>query len=84
MSLFRPLFQASKAAVLRFYETLRAELGSEVGVTILTHGYVESEMTMGKAVQKDGVLVVDQEARDVSCQLSLERIVNYSSHRSPL
>lgn len=58
-------YNASKAAVLRFYETLRAELGSEVGVTILTHGYVESEMTMGKAVQKDGVLVVDQEARDV-------------------
>lgn len=70
MSLFRPLFQASKAAVLRFYETLRAELGSEVGVTILTHGYVESEMTMGKAVQKDGVLVVDEEARDVSCQFT--------------
>ncbi|EAY86013.1 hypothetical protein OsI_07374 [Oryza sativa Indica Group] len=58
-------YNASKAAVLRFYETLRAELGSEVGVTILTHGYVESEMTMGKAVQKDGVLVVDEEARDV-------------------
>uniref|UniRef100_J3LD60 Uncharacterized protein n=1 Tax=Oryza brachyantha TaxID=4533 RepID=J3LD60_ORYBR len=57
-------YNASKAAVLRFYETLRAELGSEVGVTILTHGYVESEITMGKAVQKHGLLVVDQEARD--------------------
>ncbi|KAL5213299.1 hypothetical protein ABZP36_024146 [Zizania latifolia] len=57
-------YNASKAAVLKFYETLRAELGSDVGVTILTHGYVESEMTMGKAVQRDGELAVNAEARD--------------------
>lgn len=58
--------QASKAAQLRFYETLRAELGSEVGITILTPGYVESEITKGKGVQKGGEVAVDEEARDVS------------------
>ncbi|KAG0533128.1 hypothetical protein BDA96_04G166000 [Sorghum bicolor] len=59
------LYNASKAAQLRFYETLRSELGSEVGVTILTAGFVESEMTKGKAIQKDGNVAIDLEARDV-------------------
>ena len=58
--------QATKAAQLRFYETLRSELGSEVAVTILTAGFVESEMTKGKAIQKDGDVAIDLEARDVS------------------
>jgi short-subunit dehydrogenase len=61
--------QASKAAQLRFYETLRTELGSEVGITILTAGYVESEITKGKGVQKGGEVAVDEDARDVSCLL---------------
>ncbi|XP_006648666.1 11-beta-hydroxysteroid dehydrogenase 1A-like [Oryza brachyantha] len=57
-------YNASKAAQLRFYETLRTELGSEVSVTILTPGYVESEMTKGKAIQSGGELAVNEEARD--------------------
>ncbi|KAL6899101.1 hypothetical protein ACP4OV_005759 [Aristida adscensionis] len=57
-------YNATKAAQLRFYETLRAELGSEVGVTILTPGFVESEMTKGKVILKDGEVTVDEEARD--------------------
>ncbi|KAK8462222.1 hypothetical protein SEVIR_1G172650v4 [Setaria viridis] len=61
------LYNATKAAQLRFYETLRSELGSEVGVTTLTAGFVESEMTKGKAIQRDGEVAVDEEARDVSC-----------------
>ncbi|CAO2038264.1 unnamed protein product [Urochloa humidicola] len=59
------LYNATKAAQLRFYETLRSELGSEVGVTILTAGFVESEMTKGKVIQRDGEVAVDEEARDV-------------------
>ncbi|KAL5665464.1 hypothetical protein ACJX0J_025572, partial [Zea mays] len=58
------LYNATKAAQLRFYETLRSELGSEVGVTILTAGFVESEMTKGKVIQKDGQVAIDLEARD--------------------
>lgn len=57
-------YNATKAAQLRFYETLRSEFGTEVGVTILTPGYVESEITQGKAIQKDGVLAVNEETRD--------------------
>ncbi|XP_066320385.1 11-beta-hydroxysteroid dehydrogenase A-like [Miscanthus floridulus] len=59
------LYNATKAAQLRFYETLRYELGSEVAVTILTAGFVESEMTKGKVIQKDGDVAIDLEARDV-------------------
>lgn len=59
-------FQASKAALIKFFETLRAELGSEVQITILTLGYVASELTKGKALQKGGEYGINEEVRDVS------------------
>lgn len=63
--------QASKAAVISFFETLRVELGSDIGVTIVNPGLIESEMTKGKFLNKDGRMVVDQEMRDVSTALNL-------------
>jgi len=51
--------QASKAAQLRFYETLRTEVGSEVGM-----------ITKGKGIQKTGEVAVDEDARDVLQQSS--------------
>jgi len=63
--------QASKAAQLRFYETLRTQVGSEVGITILTPGYVESEITKGKGIQKTGEVAVGEDARDVLQQTPL-------------
>lgn len=57
--------QASKAAVISFFETLRVELGSEVGITIVTPGLIESEITQGKFLNKEGRMVLDQELRDV-------------------
>ncbi|XP_040385106.1 11-beta-hydroxysteroid dehydrogenase A-like [Oryza brachyantha] len=59
-------YNASKGAVIRFYETLRAELGSHVRVTILTPGYVVSNLTMGKGIQKDGHVGIDEQARDIN------------------
>ncbi|CAL4917721.1 unnamed protein product [Urochloa decumbens] len=81
-------YNASKAAQLRFYETLRTELGSEVGITIITAGYVESEITKGKGIQKGGEVAVNEEARDAQigvfpvgrvetlCEIALEGIRN--------
>jgi hypothetical protein len=43
------------------------ELGDEVGVTVATPGWIESEMTKGKHLSKEGRLEVDQDTRDVSC-----------------
>lgn len=57
--------QASKAAALRFFETLRTELSPDIKVTIATPGYVESELTKGKLMLKEGQIKVDKEARDV-------------------
>ncbi|KAG7612547.1 NAD(P)-binding domain superfamily [Arabidopsis suecica] len=57
--------EASKAAVIAFYETLRTEFGSDIGVTIVAPGIVDSEMSRGKFMTKDGKLVVDKELRDV-------------------
>ena len=59
-------FQASKAAVLNFFETLRMELRDEVGITIATPGWIESEMTKGKHLSKEGTVEVDLDMRDVS------------------
>ncbi|KAL6280866.1 hypothetical protein ACE6H2_017747 [Prunus campanulata] len=47
---------ATKSAVISFYETLRVEIGREVGITIVTPGLVESEMTKGKFLSKEGQL----------------------------
>ncbi|KAF0924968.1 hypothetical protein E2562_015034 [Oryza meyeriana var. granulata] len=57
-------YNASKAAVLNFAETLRVELHGEVGVTVATPGWIESEMTKGKHLSIDGTVEVDQDTRD--------------------
>ncbi|KAM3367109.1 hypothetical protein ACQJBY_016021 [Aegilops geniculata] len=62
-------YNASKAAVLSFTETLRMELGDEVGVTVATPGWIESEMTKGKHLSKGGRVEVDQDTRDAQVGL---------------
>lgn len=57
--------QASKAAVVSFFETLRTEFASDIGITLVTPGLIESEMTKGKFLNKAGKMVVDQDMRDV-------------------
>ncbi|OWM68643.1 11-beta-hydroxysteroid dehydrogenase 1B-like [Punica granatum] len=77
-------YSASKAAVVAFYETLRTELGSDVSITIVTPGLIESEMTQGKFLSEDGVMILDPELRDVevslmpirSVKVAAEKIVN--------
>lgn len=69
--------QASKAAVISFYESVRAEFGKDIKVTVLTPGYVESELTKGKALQKGGDICVNEEARDVCFQISIKCAANF-------
>ncbi|KAH9770048.1 11-beta-hydroxysteroid dehydrogenase 1A [Citrus sinensis] len=59
-------YNASKAAKIALYETLRVEFGGDIGITIVTPGLIESEITGGKFLNKNGKLEVDQEIRDVS------------------
>ncbi|KAK4846629.1 hypothetical protein QYF36_020063 [Acer negundo] len=58
-------YNASKAAMLSFFETLRVELGQDINVTIVTPGFIESELTQGKFLTRKGKVEVDQEMRDV-------------------
>lgn len=44
--------QATKAAVISFFQTLRIEVGSEIGITIVTPGLVDSELTDGDFMSK--------------------------------
>ncbi|KAJ7957217.1 11-beta-hydroxysteroid dehydrogenase [Quillaja saponaria] len=67
-------YNASKAATISFYETLRTELGRDIGITIVTPGLIVSEMTQGKFLSQEGKLQLDQELRDV--QISLMPIMS--------
>nr|CAB3484342.1 unnamed protein product [Digitaria exilis] len=59
-------YNASKAAALNFYDTLRMELGGDIRITEVVPGVVESEITKGKILSKEGEMKVDQDQRDVS------------------
>ncbi|KAG5014442.1 11-beta-hydroxysteroid dehydrogenase 1B [Glycine max] len=63
------IYNASKAAVISLYETLRIELGRDIGITIVTPGLIESEMSQGKVLFKEGKMVSDQLIRDVQASL---------------
>uniref|UniRef100_A0A0E0FBZ9 Uncharacterized protein n=1 Tax=Oryza meridionalis TaxID=40149 RepID=A0A0E0FBZ9_9ORYZ len=62
-------YNAANAALINFYETLRTELGSQVGITIVTPGWIESEMSKGKFLKDHGEMEVDQELRDAQIGL---------------
>ncbi|EOY22542.1 Glucose 1-dehydrogenase, putative [Theobroma cacao] len=61
--------KASKAALISFYETLRIEFRTQIGITIVTLGLIKTEMTEGKFLSREGKLVVDREMRDVQVSL---------------
>lgn len=54
-------YAASKAALVSFYETIRAELAPEISITIATLGFIDSEMTQGKHLNKEGSTEVNPE-----------------------
>ncbi|XP_057479502.1 11-beta-hydroxysteroid dehydrogenase A-like [Actinidia eriantha] len=63
------VYNASKAAMAQFFETLRIEFGPDIHITLVTPGFMDSELTQGKYVAKDGKLVLDQEMRDVQASI---------------
>lgn len=62
--------QATKAALIQFYDSLRVELGVAVQITIVTPGWIESEITKGKFLSKEGETIIDEETRDVRIDTS--------------
>ncbi|CDP19889.1 unnamed protein product [Coffea canephora] len=58
------IYTASKAALLSFYETMRSEMPPEISITIATLGLVESEMTKGKHLNREGTTEVSPELAD--------------------
>ncbi|XP_065858408.1 11-beta-hydroxysteroid dehydrogenase 1A-like isoform X2 [Euphorbia lathyris] len=61
----KSIYNASKATMVIFFETLRVELGSNVDVLIVTPGFIESEVTQGKFLLLEGKVDVDQALRNV-------------------
>ncbi|PHT55452.1 hypothetical protein CQW23_03938 [Capsicum baccatum] len=81
--------EASKAALVLFFEALRIEFGRDIKITFVTPGYVESEMTQGKFIDKTGKVDVNPQMRDgqvgitsvVKVEECAEAIVNGASRR---
>ncbi|XP_028766261.1 11-beta-hydroxysteroid dehydrogenase-like 4A isoform X1 [Neltuma alba] len=48
-------YNASKAATISFFETLRAEFGPDIGITIVTPGFTKTEMTSDQLLEQMGV-----------------------------
>ncbi|GJX09126.1 11-beta-hydroxysteroid dehydrogenase 1B-like protein [Tanacetum coccineum] len=65
----RPVM-ASKAALAQFYETMRVEFGSDIKITLVTPGFIESELTQGKFLSHEGRTIVDPDARDMQVNLT--------------
>lgn len=49
-----------------FFEVLRSELGGDIKITLVTPGFVESEMTQVKFIDKIGKVEVKRLLRGVS------------------
>ncbi|GAV82252.1 hypothetical protein CFOL_v3_25704, partial [Cephalotus follicularis] len=49
---------------LSLFETLRVEFGPDIHITIVTTGVIESEMTKGKFMLREGKVELDQDLRD--------------------
>lgn len=57
--------QAAKASMTQFFETLRVELGQQVGITIIQPS--NTEKTKGEAVTADGQIEkISEDVREVS------------------
>lgn len=70
-------YSASKAAVIRYLESLRVELhGSGVAVTTLLPGYIETNMTARNPYRMPFILPVDEAARRLA--RLIERRVGYA------
>jgi hypothetical protein len=54
---------------MNFFDTLRVELGVSIGsITIVTPGWIQSDMTMGQFLDSKGSMEIREDKRDVSCQ----------------
>ncbi|XP_021690133.2 11-beta-hydroxysteroid dehydrogenase-like 6 isoform X2 [Hevea brasiliensis] len=57
-------YVASKAAVINFYESLRSEIGGDVGITIVTPGLIKSEMSDNLAKKGKVDLIIPLESKE--------------------
>ncbi|KAJ4728820.1 Hydroxysteroid 11-beta-dehydrogenase-like protein [Melia azedarach] len=57
------IYNASKAALISFCETLRTEIGSDIGITIVTPGLIKSEMRLSGSLPK-GMAFISMESKE--------------------
>ncbi|XP_074331509.1 11-beta-hydroxysteroid dehydrogenase A-like [Apium graveolens] len=62
------IYCATKAALISFFETLRIEVGSEIGISIVTPGMIGSELTNDEFLSKTNARFVPLESVEGSAQ----------------
>lgn len=67
------VFQAAKAAVINFYETLRFEVRDDVGITIASHGWVGDDSNRRNFMLEEGTEIHWKEEREVSLEKKRRR-----------
>ncbi|PON77242.1 Short-chain dehydrogenase/reductase [Parasponia andersonii] len=68
------VYSASKAAQLCFFETLKTEFGSDIGVTIVTPGLIESEMTGDQFWSKSQIKGIPVESAERCAKAIVESV----------
>ncbi|XP_054793639.1 LOW QUALITY PROTEIN: 11-beta-hydroxysteroid dehydrogenase-like 4A [Prosopis cineraria] len=67
-------YNASKAAMTSFFETLRAEFGADIGVTIVTPGFIKSEMTADEFLSEIHAKIIPVETAERCAKAILKSI----------
>ncbi|KAM7269954.1 hypothetical protein ACFE04_029168 [Oxalis oulophora] len=70
------MYNASKAAQVRLFETLQVQVGSAIGITMVFPGFVDSEITIGQGNTPDSANVgfIKPEATDVCAKAIVDGV----------
>lgn len=66
------VYAASKAALISFFGTLRSELGSDVGITIITPGVINSEITTPEFLSESRLDIFPVESTEKAAKAMVE------------
>ncbi|GFZ03911.1 hydroxysteroid dehydrogenase 3 [Actinidia rufa] len=68
------IYGASKGALISFFETLRAEIGSDIGITIVTPGVVDTEKAQAEVRSKGKLGLIPAESVEGCAKATLNSI----------
>lgn len=69
------IYNATKGAMVSLFDTLRVEFGGDVKITLVTPGFIETEVTTkGKTMSKEGDMQDDREAKNLFTMFPIAKV----------